>query len=502
MSAGIPKAAAECAFPNGGAVSLESVPALPLSALTAAATEARDRQKGLIALLPLVEGAASRLLLLLSDPSNGHLSASSFRLEGAKEWPSITPFWSAAHLFEREIFERTGWKPIGHPWLKAVRRHRELEADGDAPAHPFLRAEGEGVHEVAVGPIHAGIIEPGHFRLQCFGEEVLHLEIQLGYQHRAAEHLLETGTPARRLAVAESIAGDSAVGHVLAYCTALEGLAGTKVPLRAQAIRGVALELERIANHVGDLGALCNDVGFLPGAAYFGRMRGNFLNLLLEISGSRFGRSLIVPGGVRFDIPPDLQARLLGTLDRDEPQLEDMAKLVFSTPSVLSRFEGTGTIKSAAAVEFGFVGPTARACGVPRDVRSDHPSGVFQFSHIPVAVAEGGDVMARATVRWLEVLRSLRFVREQLESLPAGALRREPGAPRRSALTVALVEGWRGAIAHVVITDEQGAVARHKVIDPSFHNWFAVTLAVRRAQVSDFPLCNKSFNLSYAGHDL
>ena len=493
---------AECAFPNGGAVDLESVPTLPISALASAATQARDQKKGLLALLPIRAGAERRLLLILSDPSTGRLSASSFSLDAAEGWPSITSSWSAAHLFEREVFESSGLRPIGHPWLKAVRRHRELEANSDAPPHPFLRAEGEGVHEVAVGPIHAGIIEPGHFRLQCFGEEVLHLEIQLGYQHRAAEHLLETGTPARRIAVAESIAGDTAIGHVLAYCTALEGLTGTKVPLRAQAIRGVALELERLANHVGDLGALCNDVGFLPGAAYFGRMRGDFLNLLLEISGNRFGRSLIVPGGVRFDIPPGMQARLLETLEAGEPQLADMAKLVFTTPSVLSRFEGTGTIESAAAVEFGFVGPTARACGVPRDVRSDHPSGVFQFSHIPVAVAEGGDVMARATVRWLEVLRSLRFVHEQLIGLPAGGLRNELSAPRPSALTVALVEGWRGAIAHVVITDERGAVARHKVIDPSFHNWFAVALAVRRAQVSDFPLCNKSFNLSYAGHDL
>ncbi|MGZ6142584.1 MAG: NADH-quinone oxidoreductase subunit D-related protein, partial [Myxococcales bacterium] len=189
-------------------------------------------------------------------------------------------------------------------------------------------------------------------------------------------------------------------------------------------------------------------------------------------------------------------------LDADTPQLEDTARLVFATPSVLSRFEGTGVIEKAQAEELGFNGVTARACGVPRDARSDHPIGAYQFAHVPVSVAEGGDVMARATVRWLEVIRSLRFIREQVDQLPAGPVRRDLPALKPSSLTVAVIEGWRGAICHVVHTDATGAVARHKVIDPSFRNWLAVALSVRSAQISDFPLCNKSFNLSYAGHDL
>ncbi len=490
-------AAAECAFANGAAVQLEAIPVLPAAALPEVVRAARAQGLSLVALTPL----GDRLLLLLADASSGRLSASLFDLAGAKSWPSITPTWPAAHLFEREIFEQTGLVPAGHPWLKAVRRHRELN-DPTAPEHPFLRAEGEGVHQVAVGPIHAGVIEPGHFRFQCFGEETLHLEIQLGYQHRGVEQLLVQAPPARRLAVAESIAGDTAVGHALAYCTALEALSGVRVPLRAQAIRGVALELERIANHVGDLGSLCNDVGFVPGSAFFGRMRGDFLNLLTEISGSRFGKGLMVPGGVRFDLIPEQQARLLAVLDADEPQLRDTARLVFSTPSVVSRFEGCGAVERARAEELGFVGPAARACGVPRDVRSDHPVGVFQFAHVPVAVAEHGDVMARATVRWLEIERSLRFIRDHLAGLPGGPVRKDPGAPRASVLGVALIEGWRGAIAHLAVTDGAGRLTRHAVIDPSFHNWLAVALSVRGAQISDFPLCNKSFNLSYAGHDL
>ncbi len=487
---------------NGTALLLDALPALPLRDLSDAAIEARERGQRLVSLLPFCDGTRDRLLLLCADAGSGRLSASAFDLQGATGWPSITPLWPEAHLFEREIHERWGLVPDGHPWLKAVRGHRELESPPRSVAHPFLRAEGEGVHEVAVGPIHAGVIEPGHFRFQCFGEEVLHLEIQLGYQQRGAEQLLEQAPPARRLAVAESIAGDTAVGHVLAFCTALEALSSTRVPLRAQAIRGVALELERLANHVGDLGALCNDVGYLPGASYFGRMRGDFLNLLTEISGNRFGRSLIVPGGVRYDVTEALRDRVLRMLDAAERDLRDTFKLMITTPSVLSRFEGTGAVGREAALELGFVGPTARACGIARDVRTDHPAGVFQFTHVPVAVAEGGDVMARANVRWLEVTRSLRFVREQVSRLPGGALEVKLDALAPSSLTAALVEGWRGEIAHVVLTDDGGRVARHKVVDPSFHNWFALALAVRGAQISDFPLCNKSFNLSYAGHDL
>ncbi len=489
--------AAECPFANGAAIPLEAIPAFPISAFEDAARAAREQGRALVALMPL----GDRLLLLLADAATGRLSASSFDLAGARAFPSITPAWPAAHLFEREIFESHAWTPVGHPWLKAVRRHAEL-GDAGAPPHPFLRAQGEGVHEVAVGPIHAGVIEPGHFRFQCSGEEVLHLEIQLGYQHRGAEERLVSGKPSSRLAAAESIAGDTAVGHALAYCTALEALSGTKVPLRAQSIRGVALELERIANHAGDLGALCNDVGFVPGSAFFGRLRGDFLNLLTEISGNRLGRGLVIPGGVRFEVTPEMQARMLAVLDADEPQLRDTAQLVFATPSVVSRFEEAGAVDRARAEELGFVGPAARACGFPRDVRSDHPVGVFQFAHVPVAMAEDGDVMARATVRWLEILRSLRFIRDQLTQLPGGPARKDSGPPRASSMAVALIEGWRGAIAHVALTDAEGRVVRHKVIDPSFRNWMALALSVRGAQISDFPLCNKSFNLSYAGHDL
>ena len=321
--------------------------------------------------------------------------------------------------------------------------------------------------------MHAGIIEPGHFRFQCHGETVLHLEIQLGYQHRGAEALLLRSSPARRLAVAESVAGDTAIGHGLAHCMVLEALAEMEPPLSAQAIRGIALELERVSNHAGDLGALCNDIGYLPGASFFGRLRGEFLNLLLEISGNRFGRGLLRQGGVRFGLTGGKRQDFLARLARAERDAGDTAELVFGTPSVGSRFEETGIVTRETAEELGLVGPAARAAGCDRDARRDHPFGVFRFALIPVALAESGDVMARALVRWLEMQRSITFLEEQVAELPQAQdpLWTDLPALRPDSFAVSLVEGWRGEIAHVAATGPDGRLAAYKIVDPSFHNW-------------------------------
>jgi len=428
-------------------------------------------------------------------------------------YPSVTAEWPAAQAFEREIAEQYGVHPVGHPWLKPLRYH-DTDNGSDAPwgrfdatqpipgDYPFYRVEGDEVHEVAVGPVHAGVIEPGHFRFQCHGEEVLHLEIMLGYQHRGAEPLLLHRNATRSAIIAETIAGDASIGHALAYCTALEALAGASVSLRAHAIRGVALELERLANHVGDLGALCNDVAFLPGASYLGRLRGEFLNLTLEICGNRFGRNLLRPGGVLFDISIELADKLRRRLDQLQPEVLQVLDMMFAQSSVLARFEGTGRLSQEQADEIGLVGPPARACGCLRDVRHDHAYGVFRFSHVPVAGETTGDVYARAVVRWLEIQRSMEFLLELLGNMPTGKTFGPPGALQPNAMAFGMSETWRGEAMHVAFTDDTGRPAFVKVKDPSIHNWFGLALALRGVQISDFPLCNKSFNLSYAGHDL
>lgn len=420
-----------------------------------------------------------------------------------------------AHLFEREIAEQFGIQPEGHPWLKPVRSY--VGASGSSPpitdskqikqsdlplAPTFYKVNGEEVHEVAVGPVHAGVIEPGHFRFQCHGEKVFHLEIALGYQHRGIERVLSGGPHLRTIYHMETVAGDSTIGHTLAYCQAIEGLSGTQVSARAQAIRGIALELERLANHTGDLGALAGDVAYLPTASFCGRLRGDFLNMTAEICGSRFGRSLVRPGGVLFDLMPEQISSLSQRLNTTYREVTEAVELLWDTPTVVERFENTGRVSKEDAEAIGLVGPAARACGLSRDVRHNYPSGIFRFVHVPVMIAHHGDVNSRAFVRWLEIQQSVQFILRQLETLPQTQLRAEPHPIKPDSISVSLIEGWRGEICHVAITDASGKFARYKIVDPSFHNWFGLALALRDGQISDFPLCNKSFNLSYCGHDL
>jgi Ni,Fe-hydrogenase III large subunit len=282
----------------------------------------------------------------------------------------------------------------------------------------------------------------------------------------------------------------------------LEALAGIEAPPRAHDLRAIALELERLANHVGDLGALCNDVGYLPGSSWLGRLRGEFLNLSLEICGSRFGHGLLIAGGVRFDLAHEMQASFLQRLGAAEADLDHIVDLVFGAPAVTSRFEGTGVLDHELAEAIGLVGPAGRASGCARDVRHDHPFGAYLTSPIEPALASSGGVMARAQIRARESRASIAFVRARVLAMAAGALAAPVPPPRPRHLAVALTEGWRGEIVHLAATGADGALLAYKIVDPSFHNWLGLALALRGNQISDFPLCNKSFNLSYAGHDL
>ncbi len=482
---------------NGSAVPLADVPELPVAELVGQTVTELHGGCRLSAWFGMPDEGGTRLICVLADDASNTLAvARSAPVRGSV--PCLTLHAPEAHLFEREVWEQFGLVPEGHPWLKPVRKdHGKGPAVGD-----FFTVKGSEVHEVAVGPVHAGIIEPGHFRFQCAGEEVIHLEIALGYQHRGIEAAL-AGGPHRSTAIQmEAAAGDSTIAHATAHALVLESLAQTEAPLRAQWLRALALELERLANHTGDLGALANDVAFLPTSAACGKLRGDFLNLTAVLCGNRFGRGLVRPGGVRHDLEPERVARVLESLKKVLAEVERAAEWLWDASSVRARFERTGCVSESSAASIGLVGPAARASGLVRDVRFDHPAGWSRFAQIPVAVWPGGDVFARARVRWLEIQRSGSFLQEQLATAPDGLVMGEVPAAAPEMLAVALVEGWRGEACHVAITDASGRFARYKIVDPSFHNWAGLALALRGQAISDFPICNKSFNLSYCGFDL
>ena len=485
---------------NGGQISLSNIVTLSVEEFRTRVLNRCHDDARLVNLFGHSEaGGKVRLLAILGLDEEAELEILSTLISlESPQYESLTKDLMQAHLFEREIAEQWAIQPVGHPWLKPLRGHSNDRAAG----YSFYAVEGEEVHEVGVGPVHAGIIEPGHFRFQCHGEDILHLEIQLGYQHRGIEGLMAGADLKRSMLLSESIAGDTAIGHSTAFCEVVESLTGCVISARAQAIRAVALELERLANHVGDLGALGMDAGFLPTSAYFGRMRGDYLNLLLALTGNRFGKGLCRPGGVLFDIDAGMADDFCLKLKKYKEEFQDVSNLLFTRPSVLARFEGIGTIALKDAKEIGLVGPAGRASQLECDVRMNFPSGMWLFHHVPISLGATGDVYARALVRRQEVVRSLEFLLRILPSLPSGNIFVPSGAMKPDMLAVSMVEGWRGEIMHVGISDSRGGFARYKIKDPSFHNWFGLALSMRGQEISDFPLCNKSFNLSYSGHDL
>jgi len=482
---------------NGGGVSWTGLPECSGGTLVASTADELARGGRLCAWFGLPERAGVRLVAVVAHDAENLLLVG--RSEPIQEsYPALTPLQPQAHLFEREIREQHGIVPAGHPWLKPVRR----EPGSEPEPLRFFRVEGTEVHEVAVGPVHAGIIEPGHFRFQCAGEEVLHLEIALGYQHRGIEAALPGGPHRATMIQMETIAGDSTLAHATAHASVLETLGGEEAPLRAQWLRALALELERLANHTGDLGALSGDVAYLPTAAACGKLRGDFLNLTALLCGNRFGRGLVRPGGCLHDLEPERAARLGDELRRAVAGTLEAAGWLWESLSVRARFDGVGVVSSERAQELGLVGVAARASGIVRDVRYDHPAGWHRFAQVPVTMWPGGDVFSRARVRWLEVQRSAAFLQEQLAEPPDGPILAAPPAPSPDTLAVSLVEGWRGEVCHVAITGADGRFLGYKIVDPSFHNWTGLALAMRGQAISDFPLCNKSFNLSYCGFDL
>jgi len=498
-------------FRHGAAIPLSELPCLDFATFRESLFEEVANHARIASFFANPNGTALDIFAIVAHDWQGELALLHSQVKDS--YPSLTPECPQMHLFERELAEQYGVRPEGHPWLKPVRFHNAwvdcADIWGRTPGqHPrpgdmeFYRVEGEEVHEVAVGPVHAGVIEPGHFRFQCHGEEVMHLEISLGFQHRGIEQMLIGGPHPATPYQLEAAAGDTTIGHSSAYSQVIESLAAGDAPPRAYALRSVALELERLANHVGDVGALAGDTGFLPTSSFCGRIRGDYLNLSADLCGSRFGRGFVRPGGVLFDLNGEQIEKMLNKLEILEKDSRGAIELCFNNPSVLARFEGVGRVSADDAEALGLVGIAAKACGLVRDTRLHHPVGNGIDSFVDPIIEVEGDVCARGNVRRREIYASHELLRATLNNLPAGETYRKPEALAPNSLAISLCEGWRGELVHSAITDSNGNIARYKVVDPSFHNWSGLALALRAEQISDFPLCNKSFNLSYCGFDL
>lgn len=441
---------------------------------------------------------ATRLFVILADDENGefYISSSIFSAE-QKSYECLTQVIPAFHIFEREFYEQFGIEPLNHPWLKPVRINQD--------EYKFFEMQGEEVHQVAVGPIHAGVIEPGHFRFMCNGETVYHLEIMLGYQHRGIEELM-LKQPSNQLA--ESICGDSVIAYNIAYSQIMETLKGIQISNKGQLIRKAALEMERMAIHIGDLGAIAGDIAYLMGASVFGATRTLVINTMLEFCGSRFGRGFVTVGGVNFDIDESAREKALITLAKVVKDVERMTNTMLKNSTVMSRLEKTGTVSEERAREIGLVGMAAKASGVDLDSRFDFPDKwMEELEFTKRGFKATGDVNARFKLRYKEILQSYSMIKKifaKLKEFDSENIITEGinNQLSKDTLAISIVEGWRGEVVHIALTDADGKLSKYKIKDPSFNNWYGLALAVRNNGVSDFPLCNKSFNLSYCGNDL
>jgi Ni,Fe-hydrogenase III large subunit len=440
---------------------------------------------------------AIQLIICIADDEQHDIELLSYKVKKNDTLPSAAIKVIALERFEREIAENHGIHFEGHPWLKPVRTASDN--------YPFFSMEGDEYHEVGVGPIHAGVIEPGHFRFICNGEEVMHLEIMLGYQHRGVEQLfLKKKRLIERSILAESIAGDTAVSHSIAFASVWESLCGMKATSDTIWARTLASEIERMAIHTGDLSAICGDVAYQLGSAVFGRLRTPIINFMQQWCGNRLGKGCVRPFETPYPFTEDLSEKFQNILSAFERDFNEMSYKISRYPSVLSRLERTGTVTFEQVSEIGAVGMAARASGLNRDIRKSHPNLLYKnITHTPI-VKHHGDVYSRTQIREEEVRQSMQYIRTLLSMVPKfnNDKSKKESKPLPSTFTISLTEGWRGEICHCAITDENGEIALYKIKDPSFHNWMALALAVRNNEISDFPICNKSFNLSYCGHDL
>ncbi|MBI4496900.1 MAG: NADH-quinone oxidoreductase subunit C [Chloroflexi bacterium] len=454
-----------------------------------------------------------RLVYVFRSPS-GWISLEAPVAQHEPHFPAVTPELPAAHWYEREVHDLLGLVPDGHPDPRRLVLHDDwpqgvypLRKDfdpatavprGGGTPHRFHHLHGEGMVEIPVGPIHAGIIEPGHFRFAAVGELVLHLEARLFYTHRGIEKLAEGKRVAHGLQIAERICGVCAFSHAVSYCQAIEAIAGVAAPPRAAALRTLFLELERLYNHVGDLGNLCAGTGFAVGASQGARLKEDLQRLNERITGHRFLRGVCQVGGMRRDLDAAAAADLRSTLDRLEREVRRFVELLLATESFQERLHGTGVLPVAAARDLGAVGVAARASGVACDARRDRPHAAYGDLPLPVLVQTSGDVWARAQVRIDEAFTSFRLVQEVLTALPRGPLAVEVRELPAYQVAVGVTESPRGENVHWVRTGPQGTIDRYRVRSASYCNWPVVALSVPGNMVPDFPLINKSFELCYS----
>ncbi len=456
----------------------------------------------LVTLFGRPEGADTVVTAVLQTTGVG-LGVLRARAPQGSHYPSLTARFAAAQMLERELWEQTGLVPDEHPWLKPVRFEGRLQQG--MGGYPFFSMRGNDVHEVGVGPIHASVIEPGHFRFMCHGERVLHLEIQLGYQHRGIEALLLKRPPAALSTTIESIAGDSSIAYTWGHCSALEALAELPPRPQIERVRGVALELERMAMHLVALTGLATDIAFLQGGATYGRLRTAIINATQRVCGNRFGRGWLRPGGVRHGLSSALRDDLLQTLAAFSQDWDTVNALMLGARSVRSRFKGVGTVSTTAARDLGLVGLAARASGVAVDTRCELPGALYSEHGFDSLTHSGGDCWARMHLRMREIDASLGWLNRILTApnldLVGGPLA-PLGALAANSLCVTVCEGFRGPVVQALETGAEGQLLHYKVQDPSLLNWFGLAQAVRENEISDFPICNKSFDLSYCGNDL
>lgn len=454
-----------------------------------------------------IEQGLKFYMILLDDKTSEVLVTSFVPDYYAEGLASLTAIHPQFHPFEREMHELYGIPFDSHPWLKPLRfSHDRRDKSSTMDSYPFYTIEGDELHEVNVGPIHAGIIEPGAFRFICDGEQVLHLEIALGYQHRGVEgEMVRNQNRLRQTLIAESIAGDTAVGHATAYAEVVEKLAGKQASKNLNLERMIAIELERIAMHLADTGALATDIGFQLYQVACEALRTVTINTSQAWCGNRFGKSVIRPCGSNHPLTAEKIAMIRKNIADVRRRYNEVREDILEDKTLLARFDQCGLVSKSEMIRIGGVGQAARASGLLRDLRATHPWGYYTEIKHEAILKHECDVMSRLATRMDEVLQSADYIEKALAEYTPGENIPAPDyeAPLAAeSLSFSLVEGWRGEICHVALTDDKGNIAKYKIKDPSLHNWLGLAIAVRSEGISDFPINNKSFNLSYCGHDL